>query len=61
MTQDLVEDGIHELHHATNSDDILIRRTKGAGNLGVQHENARHSVKRAEFDFEYLNGVYNDK
>lgn len=32
-----------------------------AGNLKIQHENTRHSPKKAEFYFESLNGVYNDK
>jgi hypothetical protein len=56
--QRLTVTGIHEIHHATNSNDILIRRTKGVGNLGTQHEKARNAAKKAQFDFEYLNGVY---
>jgi len=61
LEQAMATRACHETHHGTNKDDIKVRREKGAGNLTKeQHQNAYDAGLKATFEFQLLNGVYDE-
>ena len=59
VEQNMAARAVHETHHATNKDDIRVRRTKGPGNLSKeQHQNAYKAGSIATLEFQILNGLF---
>ncbi len=58
VNQNMAAAAVHETHHATNKDDIKVRREQGPGNLSkTQHQNAYNAGYKAIFEFKLLKGL----
>ncbi|MBI9036216.1 MAG: hypothetical protein JEZ03_17285 [Bacteroidales bacterium] len=58
VEQNMAARAVHETHHATNKDDIKVRREQGPGKLSKsQHQNAYNAGNNATFEFQLLEGI----